>query len=212
MAAIEAGWPQARGELERYWFARGQALLQEAVTAADVVLVEAVHCFRQAATSGHRRAAFMLAECLRHGTGAAIDIPEAIAWYRKAAVLADAKVILGDLFYFAQGIEGNPAEAFHWYQEAALQHADAYAMYSCGYCLLRGDGVRRDARAAAEWLRRAALQGETDACFELGMLYCRGEGVRRSQRLGAKWLRAAARLGHLQARDVLEAMERGERV
>ena len=85
-------------------------------------------------------------------------------------------------------------------------------MYSCGYCLLHGEGVRRDAHAAAHWLRGAALQGEVDACYELGLVYFRGEGVRQSLRLAAKWLRAAARLGHPGARAFLDRLERGDRL
>jgi hypothetical protein len=182
------------------------------MTADDAELVEAVRCFQKAAASGHRRAAFMLAECLRHGTGASINMPEALRWYRHAAALPDVKVILGDIFYFGQGVERDLREAFHWYHQAALQHADAYAMYSCGYCLLRGEGVLRDAHAAARWLRGAAVQGEADACYELGLAHFRGDGVRQSLRLAAKWLRAAARLGQPDARSFLERMERGERL
>jgi TPR repeat protein len=210
--AAASGWPQALRELERYLFARGDALLRAATVADDPRLSEAVSCFRGAAKSGHRNAAFMLAECLRHGTGTAIDVPQAALWYGKAAALLDAKIALADLFYFGQGLPRNLREALHWYEQAAAVHEDPYAMYSFGYCLLHGEGSTRDVRAGAHWLRRAALQGEADAQYELGLAYFRGSGVKRSLRLAAKWLRAAARLGHAGARAFLERMELGSRV
>lgn len=207
LAAMQAGWPQARGELVRYWYERGRELLESATVATDPALAVAVSCLRRAAARGHRRAAFMLAECLRHGTGVAADAAAAVDWYRRAATLPDAKLILGDLLYFGQGVARRPAEAFHWYQQAALQHEDAYAMYSCGYCLLHGEGVERDAQRGVYWLRRSALQDEAGACFELGLAYQRGAGVRRSSRQAAKWLRSAAGLGHAEARALLLQLE-----
>jgi len=80
-------------------------------------------------------------------------------------------------------------------------------MYSCGYCLLHGEGVEHDLRAALRWLRRAAQQGEVDACHELGMAYLR-EG-RTGRRLARRWLRAAADHGHAGARRVLDEVAAG---
>ncbi len=207
LAAQGAGWLQARGELERYWFGHGLALLRAARGAEDPALKQAVASLRRAANSGHRRAAFMLGECLRHGTGTAIDPIEALAWLRRAVALPDAKVIVGDLLYFGQGVPRDPVEAFRWYQRAAVEHQDAYAMYSCGYCLLHGEGVERDFGAALRWLRRAAQHGEIDACHELGMAYLRqGRAGRRQAR---RWLRVAADLGHAGARRILDEVASG---
>lgn len=205
--ALRMGWEQARGELERFWFDRGMRLLAEADSATDPGLADAVASLRRAATLGHRRAAFMLAECLRHGTGAGIDLPEALRWYRRAAALVDAQLIIADLLYFGRGVEHDPTEAFQWYLRAALQHQDAYAMYSSGYCLLHGEGTGRDAGAGVRWLRRAAAQGEANACHELGLHHLRGDGGAASMRAAERWLRAAARLGHAEASQRLAALE-----
>ena len=207
--ALRMGWGQARGEIERFWFDRGMRLLVEAASAADPGLADAVTSLRRAATLGHRRAAFMLAECLRHGTGTAIDLPEALRWYRQAAPLVDAQLIIADLLYFGRGVEADLAEAFQWYLRAARQHQDAYAMYSSGYCLLHGEGVGRDAAAGVRWLRRAAAQGEADACHELALHHLRGDDGAASTRAALRWLRAAARLGHAEAGKRLAALEEG---
>ena len=82
-------------------------------------------------------------------------------------------------------------------------------MYSLGYCLLHGEGTRRDARAGLRWLRQSALLGEVDAQYELGTAYYRGTGTASNSRLAMRWLRSAARLGHAQALAFLERVERG---
>jgi TPR repeat protein len=204
--ALQAGWEQARGELERYWFDHGMSLLASAPSADDSRLGEGLACLRRAASSGHRRSAFMLAECLRHGTGVASDPVQALVWYRQAGAMVDAQLILGDLLYFGRGVAPDPAEAFQWYMRAAVQHQDAYAMYSCGYCLLHGEGVARDVATALRWLKRAADQGEPSACYELGMHHLRAASGSRGQRAAPRWLRAAARLGHARAAEMLATL------
>ncbi|MBI5109155.1 MAG: sel1 repeat family protein [Rhodocyclales bacterium] len=206
--ASQAGWEQARGELERFWFERGMSLLEAARTADDPGLAQALACLRRAATSGHRRAAFMLAECLSHGTGAPVDLPQALGWYRQSATLVDAQLILGDMLYFGRGVPRNAAEAFTWYLRAAIQHQDAYAMYSCGFCLLHGDGTDRDTTSALRWLKRAAAQGEANACHELGNYYLRSGTESTAPRQALRWLRAAAGLGHAAATELLGTLAR----
>ncbi len=209
--AQQAGWEQARGELERFWFERGMALLGAAGVASDPRLVQGVDCLRRAATSGHRRAAYMLGECLRHGTGTAVDHHQALRWYRQAAALVDAQLILGDMLYFGRGVPRDAAEAFSWYLCAATRHQDAYAMYSCGFCLLHGDGTQRDIPAAIGWLKQAAAQGEANACHELGTHYLAAAPGPPARRQALRWLRAAARLGHEAAGELLKSLARRSR-
>jgi TPR repeat protein len=201
-SAAEAGWSSAFGELERYWFARGERLFN----CGSVRVEEAVHCYRKAAELGHRRAALMLAECLRHGVGGVPDLPQAVIWYRKAAALFDAKIALGDMYFFGWGVAKSEREALRWYEQAVAQHEDAYAMYSLGYCLLHGRGTRRDPEAGLRWLNRSAELGEIDAQYELGSAHYRGN----NRGLAMKWLRSAASLGHARAQAFLERMTRGD--
>jgi TPR repeat protein len=208
-AAAEGGWTPALGELERYWFSRGEKLFGRAGVDPETA-AEAVRCYRKAAELGHRRGALMLAECLRHGVGTPADLEQSVIWYRKAATLFDAKIALGDMYYYGWGVGRNEREAVRWYEQAVAQHEDAYAMYSLGYCLLHGHGGRRDARAALGLLRRSAWLGEADAQFELGSAYYRGAGANSNPRLAIKWLRSAATLGHAQAITFLARLESSE--
>jgi TPR repeat protein len=144
--------------------------------------------------------------------GTEVDYAQALLWYRKAASLFDAKVALGDMYYFGQGVARNPREAFRWYEQAVVQHEDAYVMYSLGFCLLHGHGAKRDLRAALRWLRRAALMGEANAQHELGCAYYRGTGVAKNLKLAMKWLRMAAGHGHEEAKAFLERVGKGARL
>jgi TPR repeat protein len=76
---------------------------------------------------------------------------------------------------------------------------------------LHGDGADRDAATALHWLKRAAAQGEANACYELGSYYLRGEPESAAPRQALRWLRAAARLGHAAATELLATLERRTR-
>src|SRR5690606_1890389 len=110
--AAEGGWQPALGELERYWFARAEAALHDGAGEVAIAL------YRKAGELGHRRACFMLGQCLRHGVGGAHDHTQALTWFRRAATLFDAKVALADMYYYGQGVEQNYREAVRWLREA----------------------------------------------------------------------------------------------
>jgi len=208
-SAAEAGWKPALGELERYWFARAEAFMQGDGVPAD--MEKAAVLYRKAGELGHRRAAFKLGECYRYGWGVEQDSAQAVLWFRRAITLFDAKVALGDLYYEGSGVEQSHREAWRWYEQALAQHEDAYVLYCVGFCLLHGQGVRRDGKAAVKHLRRAATLGEANAQYELGTAYYRGVGtsIPRNLRLALRWLRQAAALGQEEARAFLERLEQG---
>jgi hypothetical protein len=208
--AAENGWQQALDELERYWFSEGERYFHGHGAVTDVA--RARQCYRKAGELGHRRAAYMLAECLRHGLGGAVEPAQAITWYRQAATLFDAKLALADLYYHGEGVVRNYREAYRWFEQAVAQHEDAYALYSLGFCLLHGQGVRREVKLALRHLRRAAVLGEVNAQYELGAAYYRGAGIVKSPRLAMKWLRMAASHGQEEARAFLERIGRGEKL
>ena len=69
---------------------------------------------------------------------------------------------------------------------------DPRAQRLLGDMYLRGQGVARDATAAAGWYRKAAEQGLARAQVALGSLYRKGEGVAKDYAEAAGWYRAAA--------------------
>jgi TPR repeat protein len=186
------------GELERYWFDRAEQLLASE-TVTDRQRAEAIALFQCAAEMGHRQAALRFAQCLRYGVGTAPDAAAAQQWFFKASGLLDAKIALADMLFFGEAGASRKREAFRWYQMAAEQGDDAYAMYSAGYCLLHGVGTAADPRGGIRWMREAATRGEVDAQYELGCAYFHGLGIAANPQLAQQWLSAAAQLGHQEA-------------
>ena len=153
---------------------------------------------------GHSQAALRYAQCLRFGQGIARDQALALQWFGKASALLDAKLALGDMYFFGETGPARPAEAFRWYVLAAEQRHDAYAMYSAGYCLLHGVGTAPDVEQGLVWLEESAARGDRDAQYELAQAYG-GKFTRLAdESISLKWLRSAARLGHEQAQRHLD--------
>jgi TPR repeat protein len=205
-SALDAGWEPARKELERFWYASALQRLNAATDAGDPGIVDAVRCLRQAAQSGHRRAAWMLGQCFRYGTGTVPNASLALHWYRRAGQLVDAQLAIAEMLYFGNGIAVDRVEAVEWYRRAAREHRDAHAMYSLGFCLLHGEGVAADLVAGVRWLEQAARQGDANAAWELARHFL-GVQPRRAM----AWLRRAAALGHAEAVRMQATMTNGDR-
>ena len=71
-----------------------------------------------------------------------------------------------------------------------------------------GRGVERDYQKCAEWLIKAALQGEVAAQFNLGNLYFFGKGVERDLDKAAMWYVLAKEQGHQKAAAFLNQLEK----
>jgi hypothetical protein len=76
-------------------------------------------------------------------------------------------------------IAANPAYAFGLLHHAASYFGDPIAQYELAKLLMHGDGVTKNARAAAQWLLSAARKGYAPAQAMLGEMLWRGEGVTR---------------------------------
>jgi uncharacterized protein len=66
------------------------------------------------------------------------------------------------------------------------EKGDLRAQVGLGELYLRGDGVKEDPRAAADWFKRAADKGFAEAQYALGVLTRDGNGVRKDLRAGAE--------------------------
>ncbi len=76
--------------------------------------------------------------------------------------LADAQLILGDLYQRGLGVSQNQAEAARWYRAAAEQGL-TLAQFNLGLMYRYGSGVRQDLIEAHAWLSIAADRGHADA-------------------------------------------------
>lgn len=96
------------------------------------------------------------------GCAATHDLPQAAAWYTKAAN------------------QGPGKDSIHAEMLLAVLYRDG------------GTGFERDPAQAAAWYRKAAEQGDPAAQGTLGMLYTVGQGVERSDVEAYYWLDLAA--------------------
>ena len=82
-------------------------------------------------------------------------------------------------------------------KSAELGHAEA--QFSVGLCYWEGNGVKKDAKLAADWFKKAAEQNHNTANFILGILYKIGEGIDKNLEISAAYFRKAAELGDADA-------------
>jgi len=114
---------------------------------------------------------------------------------RERSIVASAFVAVGA--YALNGIPNNalprdPERALRMFTVAATEFRDPNAQYNLGRMYLDGDGVGKDARRGAQWLRLAAEKNHMEAQALLGQLYFDGaEGVARQRAEGLMYLTMA---------------------
>ena len=128
------------------------------------------------------------------------DVERAVSYFKKSAEFGNAKAqrMLGDCYFWGEGIREDKSEAVKWYRLAAEQ-GDAEAqriLVECykrqGDCYFLGEGIREDKREAVKWYRLAAEQGDAEAQRILGACYYFGTGIREDKQEAVKWFRLAA--------------------
>jgi len=85
---------------------------------------------------------------------------------------------------------------------------DAEAQYNLGVLFDQGAGRDRDLATAADWYRKAAVQGFMDAQTNLGIMYLNGQGVSRDPQEAAQWFAMAAVQGDEEAAQYLLQIDR----
>nr|WP_145549156.1 tetratricopeptide repeat protein [Variovorax boronicumulans] len=172
-----------------------QARHYAGLTGQVVDLARAHAHLRQAAELGHLPAQVDLAYLYMDGNAQVPKDPAAaFHWFHQAAIrgAAPAQCMLGDFYLNGWGgARKDAAEAVRWYRRgaAASDPCASRAQYALYRAHAEGAGVRRDMRAALDWLQQAAEAGNPRAQRALGRAYDRGEGVARDPALARVWLR-----------------------
>lgn len=160
--------------------------------------IEAIKWFRLAADKGVVLAQNMLGECHLFGDGVEKNHSEAIKWFSLAANKNDftSQYYLGLYYYQGIHIKQDYALAFKLFKLSADQECPfPQADLVVGQAYRAGEGVKRDAIKGFEYVRKAALQGYTDAEIDLAVLYYNGEGVTKNREEALRWLRKAESKG-----------------
>jgi hypothetical protein len=166
--------------------------------------------FRRAAEHDCTLAKVSLGVLLSDGKGVVKNIPESLAWSRRA--------FDGGVIYAANNIAityreiGNYKRAVYWFRRGANAGDDS-AFLQLGIHCYWGRGVRKDPAAAVRCYRRAA-RGENvfdadrdDAFFYLGIAYLEGKGVKASLSTAKKlFQRANVDSDHPAARAFLQEL------
>ena len=132
------------------------------------------------------------------------DVERAVSYFKKSAEFGNAKAqrMLGDCYFWGEGIREDKREAVKWYLLAAGQ-GDAEAQRILGDCYSWGEGIREDKSEAVKWYRLAAEQGNAEAQWRLGACYYFGTGIREDKQEAVKWYRLAAEQGNAKAQWIL---------
>ena len=128
-------------------------------------------------------------------------LPEAAAWYQKAAAqkLREAEYNVGYMYAHGQSLPQSDVNAALWFQKAADQGL-AVAQHMMGFLYAEGRGVPESFAKAIDWHRKAAEQGLADAQTHLGNLYAVGGIVKKADPSeAAKWFLRAAENGVVNA-------------
>jgi len=82
---------------------------------------EAAQWYLFAASNGHKKAMWCIANLLIIGKGAPFDPPTAVKWYLKAAEnnIPEAQFVLGEFYRGGLHVEKNINTSLSWYQRAA---------------------------------------------------------------------------------------------
>ena len=111
---------------------------------------------------------------------------------------------------------GNYDLALQTFVPLAETSDHAFAQYFLGRMHAGGQGVERNAEAAAGWYRKAAEKGVADAQVRHAELYENGQGVPPDMEYAYGWYSVAAHLGNPKGHEGLERtngrLSAGERV
>lgn len=152
-------------------------------------------------------AEFQQARKFENGEGAAKDLKEAAAWYRRAAEKghAAAQYDLAHCLHHGLGVPRDDQEAVVWYRRAAEQDF-AEAQSQLAFMFLNGLGTAEDPNSAFRWYRRSAEAGCPSGQNGLGHCYAQGVGVVKDEKEAVAWYRKAADQGLEEAMDNLGDM------
>jgi TPR repeat protein len=169
----------------------------------------AIELLRPIAEAGDPEAQNAVGEMLTDGKqGVTVDVVEAAAWFRKAAIqqFAAGQVNLGLMLEHGQGVLQDQAEASRWYRRAALE-GFAEGQHNLARLYETGKGLPLDLGQAVFWYAKAVNQNFAPSQYTYGLMHRDGIGVTRNPAEAIRLFRRAASQGLTEAREALEELE-----
>ena len=127
----------------------------------------------------------------RDGLGVGQDAGEAARWFQLGADRGDRQAVfsLGLAYLQGKGVAKDRAKAQSLFETAAAR-GHAGALYNLGVMAIDTD--KPDFAKAADYFRRSAAAGDTDAALSLSEFYKAGTGVEKDLKKAADLLKGAA--------------------
>jgi hypothetical protein len=98
---------------------------------------------------------------------------------------------------------GDYSQALASCKMAAEEGSDRESQYALGLMFAKSRGVEKDLKKAAEWIEKAAEQGQANAQNYIGTMYQDGEGVTQDNQKAIEWISKAAEQGEAVAQNNL---------
>ena len=148
---------------------------------------------------------------LKEGNGVTKDVKRAFKLIRKAAEqdLAEAKILVGEMYENGQGVRCDYDKAANWYRNA-IENNDTVAMFKLANLYEHGNGLDEDNEDYGDELAlglytKAAEKGLLEAQYKLGDIYYLGnDAIEENDKEAKKWYRMAAQQGHAGAKNALK--------
>jgi len=200
-------YPKLEIEKNR-WTGRWWRMIAIIISVCSLTVFSVVQLFNEKNTPAHENESVELDHTRLVDLGEQYlnkgDAERAASCFKKSAEFgnAEAQRLLGDCYFWGEGIREDTREAVKWYRLAAGQ-GNAEAQRNLGDCYSWGEGIREDKQEAVRWYRLAAEQGDAEAQRSLGDCYFFGNGIREDTREAVRWYRLAAGQGNEEAQKEL---------
>lgn len=119
---------------------------------------------------------------------------DAQSWMLSAAKGGDAEsqfILAEALFKGTCGFQADHAQAWAWYEKAALQ-GNGKAGFMLARMAKYGDGTTQSLQQSTHWLIESSKAGNAQAMFLLSNAYSAGDGVARDEAKAREWLEKSA--------------------
>lgn len=157
-------------------------------------MTQAIKWYTMAAEQGDEDAQAEVAKYYYQTQGS--DSPEVKRYFGAAARkgVAWAQTMVGDMYFYGEGVEPSYHKAVSWYSKAASQ-GDVEGIANYGLCLYMGYGVQQNPYMGMQLLVAAAEEGSAMAQFNVGFAYLDdGDPVE-----ALKWFRLSAKQNYPEA-------------
>ena len=115
-------------------------------------------------------------------------------WMTQAAKGGDAEsqfLLAEALFKGTSGFQVEHAQAWAWYEKAALQ-GNGKASFMLARMAKYGDGTAQNLQESTRWLLESSQRGNAQAMFLLSNAYSAGDGIARDEAKAREWLEKSA--------------------